>query len=123
MLGQIKLYKGLDCILLPVRNPRENEQMGRLDLAVLSMYGERPATDAVTTHHPLSAWPQVRLHLSSLKSSFGSPPLDSLGGIGQRLKNAFRRRFDNNLLDDCVVCANGTHRFLSFYLLGLRRTA
>src|SRR5262252_7083999 len=77
ILGQVETHEGLKRVLLPVGKPRKNEQTGRLDLPILSSYGERSAADAVTTHHPLSAWPQIRVHMGSLKSPFGSPPLRS----------------------------------------------
>jgi hypothetical protein len=103
MFGQFETHERLNSVSLPIRKPREDQQARRFNLPVLAHDGERPATDAITTHHPLSARVQIRLHVRRLKSSFGSPPFDSLGRIGQCLEDAFCWRPDHNFLDDGVV--------------------
>jgi len=87
--------------------------MRTLDLAILSTYGERLPASANAASHPFTAGSQVGLHVRSSVLSFGTPPFQTLLGIGQRHKDPFGRSLDAISLDDCVACIGRIHRFSS----------
>src|ERR1700716_4281039 len=111
LLVQIEAHKTLRRILFPVRKPRKSEQTRTLDLAILSTYGEGLPACANATSHPFTAGSQVGLHVRSSVLPFGTPPFQTLLGIGQRLKDPLGRSLDYDFLDDCVACIGRIHRF------------
>ena len=113
LLVQIEAHKTLRHILFPVRKPSKNEQMRTLDLAILSTYGERLPASATAASHPFTAGSQVGLHVRSSVLAFGTPPFQTLLGIGQCLKDPVGRSLDCDFFDDCVACIGRIHRFSS----------
>ena len=62
---------------------------------------------------PFAAGAQIRLDVGYLESAFGAPPFHSLIGIGQGLKDPFRRGFYGDFLNDGVAWAGEIHWFFS----------
>src|SRR5262249_61772958 len=66
LLLQIKTHEALSGIPLPIRQPREREQVRTLDGAILPNHLERPPAYADAAHHPSTAGAHVRLHAGRL---------------------------------------------------------
>src|SRR5580704_10695468 len=71
---QIEAHEAFACLLLPTREPREDEQARTLDVPILADHAEGLAANADTAHRPSAAGAQVRLHFHRLEPAFGAPP-------------------------------------------------
>src|SRR5207247_11038998 len=78
VLVEINANKACLRVALPIRQPREHEQVRSDDLAVLSSDPKGLSIDADTTHRPSTAGTQIGFHVRRLKRSFRAPPLHPL---------------------------------------------
>jgi len=97
-------------LILSATNPGKHKQSRSLDNPVLPACPHLPPS-CVNIYHPVAANSQIRFKMRRMKSTFRTPPLDDLARFCQRVKDAFSRASNIDLLHGLIVhCVRGLTR-------------